>query len=188
MWSWFAAANANGLRSIIRRHEQGHHCQASEWQKATVMAWLKEGHNLQRRAVNTMEEGLSKYYCAHWAVTNLADTSSSTFNRRRTARSVALVSFLPFATPWAHWPWGRSPLLGGVAYSNADVVGKGRWNHQRSWFTLRHWFKAPTAQCRRYPYTRLMGTGLVRVQIFVPIPIPLLTHAKYPHGFLYPCR
>jgi len=30
------------------------------------------------------------------------------------------------------------------------------------------------AQCRRYPHTRLTGTSLVRVQIFVPVPVPLL--------------
>ena len=33
-----------------------------------------------------------------------------------------------------------------------------------------------------------MGMGLVGVHIFVPIPIPSLTHDFYPCKFLYPCQ
>jgi len=76
-----------------------------------------------------MEEGLSKYYHARWAVMNLADTSSSTFNRRHTAQSVVLVLLLHhecIGLEVGHHYQEVSPI------AMLTVVGKGRWNHQQS--------------------------------------------------------
>src|ERR1700724_942137 len=60
---------------------------------------------------------------------------------------------------------------------------------RKRWMRLCHELAQPRSRLRPYtPHTRLTGTGLGGVQIFVPVPVPLLTRCLYPHGFLYPCR